>query len=228
MPNIVLLLVAFLTVSGFPDLSKDPNDHLLKKIEEGRDQLKDESVKVLMGTVGTRRVRVGRRKFEDVPITGIVGREMAIAVMEPGGKIRIARAIKRDPGFELLTEGLTLAMRRENGFNSDIQCIMPVGGKVVAVKYPVTNEGQRFGPGPSVIEAIYTPYSAEIKTDAVIERGIEVADRFIDKAYSRLSSRGIQSRALPGRNVADAIPREVVRVLLVNEHIDPSDFKSAG
>jgi hypothetical protein len=228
MPNIVLLLVAFLTVSGFPDLSKDPNDHLLKKIEEGRDQLKDESVKVLMGTVGTRRVRVGRRKFEDVPITGIVGREMAIAVMEPGGKIRIARAIKRDPGFELLTEGLTLAMRRENGFNSDIQCIMPVGGKVVAVKYPVTNEGQRFGPGPSVIEAIYTPYSAEIKTDAVIERGIEVADRFIDKAYSRLSSRGIQSRALPGRKVADAIPREVVRVLLVNEHIDPSDFKSAG
>ncbi|HWO00205.1 MAG TPA: hypothetical protein VNS63_13160 [Blastocatellia bacterium] len=229
MSSIVLLLVGLLTGNLFGEINtKHETDPLLAKIEEGRNRLKDESVKLVMGTVGTRRVRVGRRKFIDVPITGIIAREMAIVVVDPGGKIRIARAIKRDPGFEVLTEGLTLSMRRENGFNSDIQCIMPAGGKVLAVKYPVSNEGQRFGPGPSVIEAVYTPYSAEIKSAAVIERGIEVADRFIERAYERLSSRGILSRALPGRRVTDAIPRDVLRVLLVNEHIDPGEFKSAG
>ncbi|MFY9607163.1 MAG: hypothetical protein WAU45_00950 [Blastocatellia bacterium] len=223
------LLIGFLLGTAFADSdTKHYADPLLAKIEEGREHLKDESVKILMGTVGTRRIRVGRRRFVEVPVTGIIGREMALAVMEPGGKIRIARAIKRDPGFEVLTPGLTLSMRRENGINSDIQCIEPPGGKVLAVKYPVSNEGQRFGPGPSVIQALYTPYSAEVKNDAVIERGIEVADHFIDRAYSRLSSRGILSRALPGHKITEVIPQDVLRVLLVNEHIDPGEFKSAG
>jgi hypothetical protein len=228
MPSVAFFLMMLLTASIFPTFDKKIDDPLLDKIDEGRDRLKDETVKLILGQVGTRRVRVSRRKYVEVPITGIVGREMALAVMEPTGKIRIARAIKRDPGFELLTPGLTLSMRKENGFNSDIQCIEPPGGKILAVKYPVSNERQRFGAGPDVIEAIYTPYSAEIKNDAVVARGIEIADHFIDKAYSRLSSRGILSRALPGRKVTEAIPRNVLRVLLVNEHIDPGEFKSAG
>jgi hypothetical protein len=229
MTSAALILITFLTATVFANSDNQHHtDPLLAKIEEGRDLLKGESVKMLMGTVGTRRVRVGRRRFVEVPVTGIIGREMALAVMEPGGAIRIARAIKRDPGFEVLTPGLTLSMRRENGFNSDIQCVSPPGGKVLAVKYPVSNEGQRFGPGPSVIEAVYTPYSAEIKNSAVIQYGIEVADQFIDRAYSRLSSRGILSRALPGRKITEAIPRDVLRVLLINEHIDPGEFKSAG
>ena len=99
---------------GIADHGKDQGS-LLGKIEEGREKLKNESVQLVMGTVGTRRVRIGRRKYKDIPITGIVAREMAIAVLDGDGKIRIARAIKRDPGFEVLTPGFVLSMRRENG-----------------------------------------------------------------------------------------------------------------
>lgn len=204
------------------------NNHLLSKIEEGRERVKKESVQLMMGTVGTRRVRIGRRQFKDVPITGIVGREMALAILDSDGKIRIARAIKRDPGFEVLTPGFILSMRRENGINSDIACISPTGGKVVAVKYPVSNEGNRFGPGDPVIEAIYTPYSAEIKTEEVIKKGLDVKNGFIEKAYSRLRDRGVLSRAFAGRRIVDVIPKDILRVLLLNEHIDPGEFKSAG
>ncbi|MEK6284308.1 MAG: hypothetical protein AABO57_01040 [Acidobacteriota bacterium] len=204
------------------------NNHLLSNIEEGREQVKKESVQLIMGTVGTRRVRIGRRQFKDVPVTGIVGREMALAILDTDGKIRIARAIKRDPGFEVLTPGFILSMRRENGINSDIACISPAGGKVVAVKYPVSNEGNRFGPGDPVIEAVYTPYSAEIKTEEVIKKGIDVKNGFIEKAYARLRDRGVQSRAFAGRRIVDVIPKDILRVLLLNEHIDPSEFKSAG
>ena len=213
--------------AGVADYTDGPTK-LLSKIEEGREHLKNESVQMIMGTVGTRRVRIGRRQFKDVPITGIVGREMALAILDGDGKIRIARAIKRDPGFEVLTPGFILSMRRENGINSDISCIDPAGGKVVAVKYPVPNENNRFGPGDAVIPAVYTPYSAEIKTEEVIKKGIDVQNGFIEKAYSRLKERGVLSRAFAGRRVVDVIPKDVLRVLLLNEHIDPSEFKSAG
>jgi len=229
MTNVVVFVVTLLiSTFGFGARTFEPSKSLLKQIEEGRDELKKESVQMIMGTVGTRRVRIGRRKYQDVPVTGIVGREMALAILDAQGEIRIARAIKRDPGFEVLTPGFILSMRRENGINSDIACVDPPGGRVVAVKYPVSNEGNRFGPGELVIEAVYTPYSGEIKTEEVINRGIEVKNGFIDKAYSRLRDRGVLSRAFPGRRVVDVIPKEILRVLLLNEHIDPSEFKSAG
>ena len=228
----IKVAVCFLALlSGGFAFDAGPDGHannLLKKIDEGRARLKKESVQMIMGTVGTRRIRISRRRYKDVPVTGIVGREMALAILDADGAIRVARAIKRDPGFEVLTPGFTLSMRRENGINSDIACVEPPGGKVVAVKYPVSNESSRFGPGELVIEAVYTPYSAEIGTEEVIKRGIDVQNGFIEKAYSHLCDRGVLSRAFPGRRVVDVIPKDILRVLLLNEHIDPGEFKSAG
>ena len=225
----VVCLLILLSSSLAVDAGNDEHaDHLLKKIEEGREHLKKESVQMIMGTVGTRRARISRRKFMDVPVTGIVGREMALAILDIDGSIKIARAIKRDPGFEVLTPGFILSMRRENGINSDIACVDPAGGKIVAVKYPVSNEGNRFGPGELVIEAIYTPYSGEIKTEAVIKRGIDVQNGFIERAYKHLRDRGVLSRAFPGRRVVDVIPQDILRILLLNEHIDPGEFKGAA
>jgi hypothetical protein len=230
MIKVAVWLLAILGSSGIGvvDRVSGPADNLLSKIEEGREHLKNESVQLVMGTVGTRRVRIGRRKYKDVPVTGIVAREMALAILEADGKMRVARAVKRDSGFEVLTPGLILSMRRENGINSDIGCISPAGGKVVAVKYPISNEGNRFGPGDPVIQAVYTPYSAEIKTEEVIKKGIDVQNGLIEKAYSRLRDRAVPSRAFDGRRVVDVIPKDILRVLLLNEHIDPGEFKSAG
>ncbi len=153
---------------------------------------------------------------------------MALAVMNLEGEIKIARAIKRDQGFEVLTPGFIVSVRRENGINTDFACVLPAGGKVLAVKYPVSNEGNRFGVGDPVIEAVYTPYSAEIKTEEIIKAGIEVQERFVHKAYSRLKDKAIFSFAFPGRKAVDVIPRDVLQVLLMNEHIDPGEFKSPG
>ena len=79
-----------------------------------------------------------------------------------------------------------------------------------------------------MIPAVYTPYSPEIKTEEVIKKGIDVQNGFIEKAYSRLRDRGVLSRAFAGRRIVDVIPKDVLRVLLLNEHIDPGEFKSAG
>lgn len=231
MGRIAVCLLIVLTATSFKIVDKKgtpATDGLLKSIEQARKILEPETVQLLKGTVGTKRVRVGRRSYQDVPVTGIVGREMALAIMDSEGDIRIARGIKRDKGLEVLTPGFALNVRRDNGINSDIACLQPEGGKVLAVKYPISNEGNRFGPGEAVIEAIYTPYSAEIKTDEVIERGIEIQTELIKRAYARLSERAVFSRAFPGRKIVDVVPQDVLTVLLMNEHIDPGYFKSAG
>ena len=231
MYRVVACLLIFLTTTSFKidhPVGNNPDLNLLSSIAEARALLGSERVQVLKGTVGTRRVKVGRRKYEDVPVIGVVGREMAIAILDAEGGIRIARGIKRDKGLDVLTPGFVLSVRRDNGINSDIVSVMPAGGKILAVKYPVLNENNRFGPGAPVIEAVYTPYSREIASDEVIARGIAVQAEFIEKAYSRLQERRVFSRAFPGKLVVEVVPRDVLTVLLMNEHIDPSLFTSSG
>src|ERR1044071_8208686 len=92
---------------------------LLDKIKQARHELRDERVQLIKGVVGTRQVRVGRRKDATIPVMGIVAREMAIAVMDSQGVITVARAVKRTEGFQVQTPGFNLSMRRENGINSD-------------------------------------------------------------------------------------------------------------
>src|SRR2546423_7716568 len=122
---VICFLIVLLTSSFKPkDSSAELEDRsLLSRIKKAREVVKDERTQLLKGIVGTRRVRVGRHKFQDIPIEGIVGREMALAIMSPEGEIRIARAIKRDDGLEVLTQGFVISMRRENGINTDFACI---------------------------------------------------------------------------------------------------------
>lgn len=229
-PSFCLLFVLTILAASatYADTERTSKTDLLDQIKDARKALRDEKVDVVRAQVGTRRVRVGRRKYRQVPVMGVVGREMAISVVDPAGKIHIVRGIKRDKGIDALTPGYILSVRRDNGFNSDIAVISPQGGRVLAVKYPVMNDRNRFGAGEPVIQAVYTPYSPEIKTPEVIERGIEVQDEFIEKAYKILKERNVYSSAFSGRKVSDVIPKDLLIVLLANEHIDPGAFKSAG
>ncbi|HEU4388555.1 MAG TPA: hypothetical protein VFV34_12210, partial [Blastocatellia bacterium] len=120
--------LTFLALSLVPTSAQSDYD-VLAKIGEARARLSTESVNLLKGVVGKRRVRVGRRSYRYVDVIGVVGREMALAVVESDGDIKVARAIKRDDGLECLTEGIILALRRENGINSDIACIKPSGAR---------------------------------------------------------------------------------------------------
>ena len=222
-----LVAVLALTVASFRsrDASNTSDVDLLEKIEQAQKLVKKETVQMVYGVVGTQKIRLSRHRYAYVPVKGIVGREMAIAVIDSKGAIHVVRAVKNDQGLQVQTAGFVLAMRKENGINSDIGCIEP-SGKVLAVKYPVDNEAGRFGPGPAVIEAVYTPYSGEIKNEQIVKRGIEVQKEFVNKAYKRLREREVYSRAFPGRKVVDVIPKQILTVLLMNEHIDPGDYRN--
>ncbi|MEP7274588.1 MAG: hypothetical protein ABI882_24070, partial [Acidobacteriota bacterium] len=67
-----------------------------------------------------------------------------------------------------------------------------------------------------------------IMTPEIIKEGIDVQDDLIDKAYRKLKGRNVYSSAFPGRRVTDVIPKDMLTVLLLNEHIDPGEFQSAA
>jgi hypothetical protein len=226
----VVLFLLSVSISNGLGLEKAEEERgsfkLIAKIEEARLRLQAEKVELVNEVIGTRRIRISKGVYEEVEVTKLVGREMALAILTEDGAIRIARGIKRDKGLDVLTPGFNLFVRRDNGINSDIACIEPQGGKVLAVKYPVKNEKNRFGGGDEIIQAIYTPFSQEIKTSEVIHSGLKFSSTIIDRAYKQLEARRVMSQAFPGRKIDDVIPKDVVKVLLINEHIDPGTFTS--
>lgn len=226
----LVLMITAVEVAGFrrEGATELAGEGLLARVTEARALLGKEKVILQKGVVGVRRVRVSRRRFKDEAIIGITGRELALAVLDAQGKFHVVRGLKRDnQGFETLTPGYSLTLRRENGINSEFECLSPQGARVLAIKYPVSNEQGRFGGGSEVIEAIYTPYSRELDSSEVVQRGLDVQSGFIEKAYETLKKRGVRSRAFPGRDITEVVPREIIHVLLINEHIDPGEFRSA-
>ncbi|MEW6129230.1 MAG: hypothetical protein AB1757_19475 [Acidobacteriota bacterium] len=224
---LVLVFLALPAVQGYAKSGSTLKKvEILEKIEEAKGLLKTQEVALVNEVVGTRRVKKAPRVYEEIPVTKVVGRQMALAILTEDGEIKIARGIKRDKGIDSLSAGFNLFVRRDNGINSDIAVIEPAGGKVIAVKYPVTNENNRFGSGEAIIQAVYTPFSNDLKSDALVEQGLRLEMALIERAYKYLESRAVMSQAFPGRRMAEVIPKDVVRNLLINEHIDPSFFSS--
>jgi len=225
------LAIFFLLFTSVPaihpqEVSKDKD--LFKLIDEARKNLADEKVDVIRAQVGVRRVKIGRRKYKTVPIIDVIGREMAVAIADAEDKIHIVRCIKRERGLETVTPGVVLNLRRDNGFNSDIAVVTPANGMVLAVKYPLLNEHNRFGTGEAMRPILYTPFSGEINTAKTVKEGNKVLDEFVDKAYDKLKEKDVLSHAFPGEKITKVIPKDVLKTLMLNEHIDPSEFKSAG
>ncbi len=145
-------------------------------------------------------------------------RKVAIAILDAAGSIRLVHIQQAlDGPIKVIKGNAKIALRWNNRINSDFQVIDPPGGRVVSVRYPNKPNDLR----------IYTPYSPELVVPEVIAAGIQVKNEFIDRALGRLRAAKVPSRAFPGKLVADVIPRQVLSVLLVIEHINPADFVSA-
>src|SRR5215467_1201416 len=109
-----LVAVLALTVASFRsrDASNTSDVDLLEKIEQAQKLVKKETVQMVYGVVGTQKIRLSRHRYAYVPVKGIVGREMAIAVIDSKGAIHVVRAVKNDQGLQVQTAGFVLAMRR--------------------------------------------------------------------------------------------------------------------
>jgi hypothetical protein len=154
------------------------------------------------------------------------GSDIPIVVLDSGGGLHVVRAVKTSSSIQARKGGdfdCELNLRESNGANSDIQCVRPDGCSVLALKYPYSGH-----------DLIYTPYSPEIATADVQAEGMRVLKKFVSEAFSRLRERKVVSLSYPDLHsscapnclAADVVPRPISPALMINEHVNPSDFSS--
>lgn len=104
-----------------------------------------------------------------------------------------------------------------NGMNTEFEIVHPENYRVYGIAR-VYN-----GPdGPT--KGVYTPYSDRLNIPPVRQAGREYVDSVIDKAFHELRVRGVSSRIDPTRLVADLASKDIVRRLVLIEHIDVYRF----
>lgn len=117
-----------------------------------------------------------------------------------------------------------------NGYNSTYEVASPSGSIVVANKYPVTSSILGSLPEKKATkfsDIVYVPYSENLKTNLNIKAGEKYLDTIIDKAYQDLDAKKVMSIANPTELITDQIPKELVKTIILIEHIDPSSFLTA-
>lgn len=103
-----------------------------------------------------------------------------------------------------------------NGVNTRFSVKSPEGCTVLAMRRAVHK------PDGGFHEVVYTPYSKDIDSVEMREKGMKYLTRVVSSAQNSLRNKGIMSHAFPGRLVADTVPTWVAVRLALIEHIDPA------
>lgn len=118
-------------------------------------------------------------------------------------------AVRTDRAGRSLTEGFVLRRISANGVNSQFEVVEPEGAIVLALRRGVRGRG-----------AVYVPWSPYMDTRELRSAGLDYLEQLF--AESEISMARVRSRAVPGKNVVQIVPRDIVEILIFVEHIDGS------
>lgn len=92
---------------------------------------------------------------------------------------------------------------------------------ILRVHYPIVSRTKtKKGTQYTTAIVTYTPYSSGLLTDEMIRFGKQTLDQFVQDAYADLRTRNIPSRAFLDRSLVDTVDPNLVKAILVIEHID--------
>jgi|GEM_PF-1593828 len=218
----VFLFFVFITACGESVsvyASGNQASDLLEKVKLGREMLQAIPLNYVRGVTGYRRVKVRRRTYRQAPIYGVVSQEIAMVVLrDDTGELEIVRGLKTGDSFAVTTPGYQVTMNEENGVNTEFDTEQ---GRVVAVKQLLFNAFDK----PGVTAAIYTPYCHRFVEPAVIQEGFQRLKDLDARARVKLN---VFSRAFPSLPVTEVIDPELIQILIIIEHITPSEMQLKG
>ena len=76
-------------------------------------------------------------------------------------------------------------------------------------------------------DIIYVPYSKDLHLPEIIEAGKNYLEKNIDLAFVGLEADKVMSRSAPGQPVGNGISKDLVRNIIIVEHIDPDGFNAS-
>lgn len=131
---------------------------------------------------------------------------------------------------EILSSALPIRIAWWNGFNSVYEINSRPELVIVANKFLVerkylpeqkTLKLALDAPQSKYTDMVYAPYSESLHWPDVIVAGKEYINTHADEAFKELKEARIQSRAQPGKLIVDVIPKDLVKNIVLVEHVDP-------
>ncbi len=131
---------------------------------------------------------------------------------------------------------LRFHMRWWNSFNSFFEVDNHPELLVVANKFRVDRQylpEQKLlsldagAPDNDFADIVYVPYSDVINTPEVVQTGVDYINTHVSDALKDLRKYKVMSRAVPGRLVADVVPEDLMKNIVLVEHVDPTWLSAA-
>ncbi len=148
-------------------------------------------------------------------------KDIALAILDPETK-NITATVGRLQGKTMVFEdpAVDVKLTRFNGVNSQFQINRPADGVVIALKYLIskTESGSKKTIERDLSEAVYVPYSDDVKSPDVIVYGGNYLNNLINNVTLQLQN--IPSQSIPGKDITEAIPPAMIKALIYAEHTD--------
>ncbi len=128
------------------------------------------------------------------------------------------------------TRPITVQVKWWNSFNTYYEIPDHPYFLVIANKYLLLSKNLGSLPERSKKEytdIVYVPYSKNIETPEIIDSGKQYIEKNIEKAYADLDALTVRSKSTPELPITSAISRDLVRNIMLVEHIDPQQFSIA-
>ncbi|MBI4160383.1 MAG: hypothetical protein HY506_00555 [Candidatus Yanofskybacteria bacterium] len=125
---------------------------------------------------------------------------------------------------------LHIAANWWNSFNTDYKIEGRLDLVVVANKYLLLSSSLATLPERSknkYTEIIYVPYSAGLHVSELVEAGKKYIEENISLAFGQLNDGRVLSRLTPNQLVTAGIGEDLIKNVMLIEHIDPDAFKMA-
>ena len=164
---------------------------------------------------------VYKKKTKKIISYQLGDKDIALAILDPSNNNTIV-TIGRLNGKSMVfpDPAVDVKLIKFNGVNSKFQVNNPAGGKIIALKYLISNPDSG---SKAIIEAglspsIYVPYSSDFSQPDVVAYGANYLNGIINKVSKDLQY--IPSQSVPGKEIIQAIPPAMIKALVYAEHTD--------
>ena len=131
---------------------------------------------------------------------------------------------------DIVDVGSSLKINWWNSFNTDYSITDMPDLIVIANKYLFPSKyltGLSEKSSAPYTDIIYTPYSSAIHKKEIINAGRAYLEENIDKAFSELTKKEVKSKVESNLLITDVISKDILRNIMVVEHIDPDGFRNS-
>ena len=156
--------------------------------------------------------------------------EVALAILDTKTGVVFEKRIVITPDGELLFSEVSITVKWWNSFNSFFEIPDQPSWIIVANKFLVERQYlpeqttlslASGAPTSKYTDMVYAPYSAFLHTPEVVAAGVAYINERASAAFQELKDARVESQAVPGKLVTDVVPLDLVKNIVLVEHVDP-------